>query len=405
MNNQEKQQFQQNMQQTGSGLARYRSAPSSYFATIFNRNDSSGHGGLETEDFEQIFNLRASSPETQRIFSRFMNSSDSVQEPLLSPSHSSTPFLTPRKETEFNQLQRQKSRDYSTSSPIMYQNHSSEAANPVVDNSYNRLLGSVSSNRVAQIKMEGGGTGGCISGPIGCGGSNLIRHSSSPAGLFASINIENEFVTRGMGNLGPNAETSPHFSSMHPSFSSGIMAPISEIPSRGLEDNDPGDAHFDDDRTDYNEYNQGRFSVNSWDDSEIMSDNYFNSNKSVNTSDDQSTEIGNRPTTLLSHHLSLPKSSAELSAMEKLLQDSVPCRIRAKRGCATHPRSIAERVRRTKISERMRKLQELVPNMEKQTNTSDMLDLAVDYIKDLQAQVKVLADNRAKCTCLAKQRP
>ena len=30
--------------------------------------------------------------------------------------------------------------------------------------------------------------------------------------------------------------------------------------------------------------------------------------------------------------------------MEKLLEDSVPCRVRAKRGCATHPRSIAERV-------------------------------------------------------------
>jgi hypothetical protein len=37
----------------------------------------------------------------------------------------------------------------------------------------------------------------------------------------------------------------------------------------------------------------------------------------------------------------------------------------------------------------MRKLQELVPNMDKQTNTSDMLDLAVDYIKDLQRQYKV----------------
>ncbi|KAF5735759.1 DNA binding protein putative isoform 1 [Tripterygium wilfordii] len=108
----------------------------------------------------------------------------------------------------------------------------------------------------------------------------------------------------------------------------------------------------------------------------------------------------NLPPPLLSHHLSLPKSS-----IEKLLQlqDSVPCKIRAKRGCATHPRSIAERVRRTKISERMRNLQDLVPNMDKQTNTADMLDLAVDYIKDLQRQVNVLTDNRAKCTCSHKQ--
>ncbi|KAF2605569.1 hypothetical protein F2Q70_00024480, partial [Brassica cretica] len=97
---------------------------------------------------------------------------------------------------------------------------------------------------------------------------------------------------------------------------------------------------------------------------------------------------------IMSHRLSLPKSSSTASDVVSVdkylqLQDSVPCKIRAKRGCATHPRSIAERVRRTKISERMRKLQELVPNMDKQTNTSDMLDLAVDYIKDLQRQYKV----------------
>ncbi|PIN08848.1 hypothetical protein CDL12_18565 [Handroanthus impetiginosus] len=75
--------------------------------------------------------------------------------------------------------------------------------------------------------------------------------------------------------------------------------------------------------------------------------------------------------------------------MEKLLEDSVMCRVRAKRGCATHPRSIAERVRRTRISDRIRKLQELVPNMDKQTNTADMLEEAVAYVKFLQKQIQV----------------
>ncbi|XP_061362856.1 transcription factor bHLH80-like isoform X2 [Gastrolobium bilobum] len=74
--------------------------------------------------------------------------------------------------------------------------------------------------------------------------------------------------------------------------------------------------------------------------------------------------------------------------MDKILEDSVPCRVRAKRGCATHPRSIAERVRRTRISDRIRKLQELVPNMDKQTNTADMLDEAVAYVKFLQKQIE-----------------
>jgi hypothetical protein len=68
----------------------------------------------------------------------------------------------------------------------------------------------------------------------------------------------------------------------------------------------------------------------------------------------------------------------------------VQMRARAKRGCATHPRSIAERVRRTRISERMKKLQDLVPNMEKTTNTSDMLDETVEYVKSLQLKVSEL---------------
>ncbi|OMO80857.1 SWAP/Surp [Corchorus olitorius] len=100
-------------------------------------------------------------------------------------------------------------------------------------------------------------------------------------------------------------------------------------------------------------------------------------------------------------HLSLAKTRPEMAVVDKLwqFQGSVPCKIRAKRGCATHPRSIAERVRRTRISERMRKLQGLFPNMDKQTNTADMLDMAVEYIKDLQKQVKKLTDTKASRTC------
>ncbi|KAK8545869.1 hypothetical protein V6N13_067128 [Hibiscus sabdariffa] len=88
--------------------------------------------------------------------------------------------------------------------------------------------------------------------------------------------------------------------------------------------------------------------------------------------------------------------------MEKFLEHSVPCRVRAKRGCATHPRSVAERVRRTRISDRIRILQELVPNMDKQTNTADMLEEAVEYVKYLQRQIQELTKHQTKCKCKLK---
>ncbi|KAG0591562.1 hypothetical protein KC19_1G183700 [Ceratodon purpureus] len=98
----------------------------------------------------------------------------------------------------------------------------------------------------------------------------------------------------------------------------------------------------------------------------------------------------------LIRHSSLPAATRPFSPTMELddLADfsTVPCKTRASRGFATHPRSIAERVRRTKISERMKKLQDLVPNMDRQTNTADMLDEAVEYVKQLQLQVQELSN-------------
>jgi hypothetical protein len=44
----------------------------------------------------------------------------------------------------------------------------------------------------------------------------------------------------------------------------------------------------------------------------------------------------------------------------------------------------------------MKRLQDLVPNMDKQTNMSDMLDEAVEYVKQLQQQVQDLSDTVAQ---------
>lgn len=68
-------------------------------------------------------------------------------------------------------------------------------------------------------------------------------------------------------------------------------------------------------------------------------------------------------------------------------------RIRARRGQATDPHSIAERLRRERIAERIRALQELVPSVNK-TDRAAMLDEIVDYVKFLRLQVKVLSMSR-----------
>ncbi|KAJ6823657.1 transcription factor bHLH7-like [Iris pallida] len=68
-------------------------------------------------------------------------------------------------------------------------------------------------------------------------------------------------------------------------------------------------------------------------------------------------------------------------------------RVRARRGQATDPHSIAERLRREKITERMKNLQELVPSSNK-TDKASMLDEIIDYVKFLQLQVKVLSMSR-----------
>ncbi|KAJ4847017.1 hypothetical protein Tsubulata_006959 [Turnera subulata] len=395
----------QPQKQMNSGLTRYQSAPSTYFSSILDR------------DFCEDFLTKPSSPETERILTRFLASSEGntgntphhqnlrkvkeeppVKDSMMTPQVNQQNQIlgsmnnTTGKDTTLQQQQRQQQQqsNYSASSQSFYQ---SQSKPPLPDHSSGsgtdyRGMTSKGMDRLPQMKTGGGGNS-----------SNLVRHSSSPAGLFANINIEFEngyAVIKNVGDFGAaNQDTSyPSAAATRPP--SGQMTPIAEnIQDKG----GFREAHSSNYVADY--------SMGSWDDSTMMSadtkglTDEDRTLSGVDESEIQDVAEARHPAPMLSHHLSLPKTSAEISAIEKFLhlQDSVPCKIRAKRGCATHPRSIAERVRRTRISERMRKLQELVPNMDKQTNTADMLDLAVDYIKELQRQVKTLTDNRAKCTC------
>lgn len=65
--------------------------------------------------------------------------------------------------------------------------------------------------------------------------------------------------------------------------------------------------------------------------------------------------------------------------------------VRARRGQATNSHSLAERVRREKISQRMKYLQDLVPGCDKITGKALMLDEIINYVQSLQRQVEFLS--------------
>lgn len=65
--------------------------------------------------------------------------------------------------------------------------------------------------------------------------------------------------------------------------------------------------------------------------------------------------------------------------------------VRARRGQATDSHSLAERVRRGKINERLRCLQDIVPGCYKTMGMAGMLDEIINYVQSLQNQVEFLS--------------
>ncbi|GJN03933.1 hypothetical protein PR202_ga21432 [Eleusine coracana subsp. coracana] len=364
---------------TSSGLLRYRSAPSTLLGEV-------------CEDFLPT-GPRAGSPDAgaDNVFSRFLADHQIRDNKPAAPAAAHFPNEAAMA-SHSQQQQQQQMMYHSQQQQQQQQQHQMAAVEPGL-------------YRTVSNGMEAGSAGAGVV-------SNLIRQSSSPAGFLNHLNMDNGYTNMlraGMGvgfrngSSAAAADSSPAAAAGggsrlkgQLSFSSrqgSLMSQISEMESEELERSSPEGAGGG--RGFIPGYPMG----SGWEDSSsLMTDNMSSGLKRPR----ESSEPGQNG---LAHQFSLPKTSSEMAAIEKFLQfqDAVPCKIRAKRGCATHPRSIAERVRRTKISERIRKLQELVPNMDKQTNTSDMLDLAVDYIKDLQKQVKVLNESRANCTCSASK--
>lgn len=395
---QNQQQQQQPKQQINAGLARYRSAPSSYFASFLDDNTSLKSNSIRAGNYlgDGLDN-----------FLHSLMPSDNISG-IEHGSSSNNTLRSMKGEQMVVQAHSQHLLKQSSCSLFDVQPQDQHSFNPVV------------ANAASLVDDSSGFLSSMNSNPLdrGAENSNLIRYNSLPAGLSTNVTIGKEYgAMRGMGNSGvannDNAEASFSSTSRYHGFSSGqqssgLMPSLSEIHTKAMGERNPNNISFVDGQT---HRNVGAYitemSGASWDESSILSDRFLKGLGHIDSqsfynavgSDNQDNEVQKGPPTPLSRHLSLPKTSAEMSAVETLMQDSVLCKLRAKRGCATHPRSIAERVRRTRISDRMRRLQEIVPNMDKQTNTSDMLDLAVDYIKGLQLQVKALAEKRANCTC------
>jgi hypothetical protein len=179
-------------QQMNSGLTRFKSAPSSYFSNI-----------IDKEFYEHLFN-RPSSPETERVFARFMNSlsgsgsggaggggdaesvavsaSVPVVDDSLTQNLSTVQQQLPIVKEEIDQQSQTMSSMNNNNNETMdlqqlqrTQSNMNSYGSSVPQNFYQ------SSGRPPLPNQMKTGRGNC---------SNLIRHGSSPAGLFSNINIE-----------------------------------------------------------------------------------------------------------------------------------------------------------------------------------------------------------------------
>ncbi|XP_078433833.1 transcription factor bHLH128-like isoform X2 [Wolffia australiana] len=146
-------------------------------------------------------------------------------------------------------------------------------------------------------------------------GLDLIRHRSSPPGFLSHLLVDNGFG----GDTYPALKPQLSFSSRQGSFSQISELGVPEMGEANSSDVSSGGLAWDE-----------------------------------GSSGDIIANLGN-----------IESNQFEMEKLFRLQQDSVPCKIRAKRGCATHPRSIAERERRTRISEKLKKLEDIVPDVDK----------------------------------------
>ncbi|XP_019177103.1 PREDICTED: transcription factor BEE 1-like [Ipomoea nil] len=106
---------------------------------------------------------------------------------------------------------------------------------------------------------------------------------------------------------------------------------------------------------------------------------------SANSSSPAVSEIGTR------RKHSVGKGKRKKSSEEEDTKPMEVVHVRARRGQATDSHSLAERVRRGKINERLKCLQDIVPGCYKTMGMAVMLDEIINYVQSLQNQVEFLS--------------
>ncbi|XP_021895601.1 transcription factor bHLH128 [Carica papaya] len=174
------------------------------------------------------------------------------------------------------------------------------------------------------------------------GSSCLVRQKSSPAGFFSHLSTENGFsvtnVTENFSSQGcSNGRHGVSRLNSQLSFTrQDSLSQISEVNEGVI--NGTSNRH----QNATHSYPPASFAMDSWENASSIVFSTQPNERVKNIEGDFFTCLNTLET-----QFSLPQTSLEMATVEKLLnipEDSVPCKIRAKRGCATHPRSIAERV-------------------------------------------------------------
>ncbi|XP_075085298.1 transcription factor bHLH128-like isoform X2 [Nicotiana tabacum] len=252
----------------------------------------------------------------------------------------------------------------------------------------------------------GGGGGGCGVMPAASSSTTpLVRHSSSPARFLNQLAAAaGDTVSMGRGSYNSKgvADSSRGITRLNSQLSFTRQEALSQIAEENedVEGTSTDNGHR---KSTHSYATASSFAMGSWEDNNSIMFSVTPSKRAKHISNDIVNGLDDGETQF---QFGLSQTALEMASMDRLLhipEDSVPCKIRAKRGCATHPRSIAERERRTRISGKLKKLQDLVPNMDKQTSYADMLDLAVQHIRTLQDQVQNLNTELENCKCGCKK--